>query len=189
MAGAPLREGDSTKHTTVLAPAGGVVETPAMATESGKALPMFDLPVKGTTGSAILGQIGHQFSLRLKEGQSEIQVKLDPPSLGTVRMSVAASGDTVRALIITDHPAVKQIIESQLSQLRETLAGQGMKVDSFTVLVGGQDAGSGHQADARQTQSTIFNPPAAGAAPRENDSPAAVTRSAKRSSSLISIFA
>ncbi len=188
LAGAPLKE-ESAKISAAAAPAGGVVEASALSTESGKALPLFDLPVKGAPGSALIDQIAHQISLRFKGGESEIQLKLDPPSLGTVRMNVAANGDAVRALIITDHLTVKQVIESQLPQLRETLASQGMKVDSFTVLVGGHDTGGGSHPSPEHASPTFSTPAPVAAAPEETDKPVPTARPAGRSGSSISIFA
>jgi len=188
-AGAPPGKEEPALAAPASAPAGGVVESGSLATTTPKALPLFDLPVKGQPGSALIDQIAHQFSLRLREGQGEIQLKLDPPSLGAVRMSVAATGDTVRALLVTDHPAVKQVIENQLHQLRETLAGQGMKVDSFTVLVGGHDAGGGSHPAPRNGAGPAAGPQAPAAPAVETDRPAPPFRPPGRGGSSISIFA
>ncbi len=87
----------------------------------------------------------NKFSLRTNGSQSEIKIKLDPPALGTVRMNISTSGDSVRTVIIAENHAVKQIIENNLIQLRDSMSGQGLKVESFTVLVGGDEGQAGQQ--------------------------------------------
>ena len=52
-------------------------------------------------------------------------------------MNITTSGDGVRTLIVAENQAVKQVIENNLSQLRDSMAGQGLKLDGFSVLVGG----------------------------------------------------
>ncbi|NIP99279.1 MAG: hypothetical protein GWM98_01730, partial [Nitrospinaceae bacterium] len=94
----------------------------------------------------ITAQIVEKFTLRGFANQREVHIKLDPPSLGTVRMNVSTSGETVRATIIAENHIVKSVIENSLPQLRDSINSQGVKVDSFNVLVGGQaDSHSAHQ--------------------------------------------
>ncbi len=170
-------------------PAAGAAEGGVLVANTQKPLPITAMPAKASPASAILGQVIEQLSLRVKEGQSEIHLKLDPPSLGSVRMNVAAIGDQVRAVIITDHHAVKQVIESQLSELRSSLAGQGMKVDSFTVLVGGQDAGGGSRPEAHSAGFSRSQPGDAALPVLELENPAPPPRTLAWGGSSISIFA
>jgi flagellar hook-length control protein FliK len=85
----------------------------------------------------ITAQIIEKFTLRGFGNQREVHIKLDPPSLGTVRMNVSTSGESVRATIIAENHVVKSIIENNLSQLKDSITHQGVKIDSFNVLVGG----------------------------------------------------
>ena len=95
----------------------------------------------------ITAQIIEKFTLRGFGNQREIHIKLDPPSLGTIRMNVSTSGESVRATIIAENSVVKSIIENNLSQLKDSITHQGVKIDSFTVLVGGNASHSaeGHK--------------------------------------------
>jgi flagellar hook-length control protein FliK len=52
-------------------------------------------------------------------------------------MNIITSGDGVRTVIVAENQAVKQVIESNLSQLRDSMLSQGLKLDGFSVLVGG----------------------------------------------------
>jgi flagellar hook-length control protein FliK len=122
-----------------------VSESQAKPLEGAKAVTAETLSAKGTSEAKVLNQIMNKFSLRTNGSQSEIKIKLDPPSLGTVRMNISTSGDSVRTVVIAENHAVKQIIENNLIQLRESMSAQGLKVDGFTVLVGGDDGQSGQQ--------------------------------------------
>jgi flagellar hook-length control protein FliK len=55
-------------------------------------------------------------------------------------MNIITSGDGVRTVIIAENQAVKQAIESNLSQLRDSMLSQGLKLDGFSVFVGGDDS-------------------------------------------------
>ncbi len=95
----------------------------------------------------ITAQIIEKFSLRGFGNQREVHIKLDPPSLGTIRMNVSTNGETVRATIVAENSVVKSIIENNLSQLKDSITHQGVKIDSFNVLVGGNASHSaeGHK--------------------------------------------
>jgi flagellar hook-length control protein FliK len=85
----------------------------------------------------VIDQIINRLSVRSNGSQSEVKIRLDPPSLGSVRMSITSSADGVRTLIVAENQAVKQLIESNLSQLRDSMLAQGLTLDGFSVLVGG----------------------------------------------------
>lgn len=96
----------------------------------------------------ITAQIIEKFTLRGFGNQREVHIKLDPPSLGTIRMNVSTNGETVRATIIAENHVVKSVIENNLSQLKDSITHQGVKIESFNVLVGGNanHSAEGHQA-------------------------------------------
>ncbi|KMP12071.1 hypothetical protein UR09_01960 [Candidatus Nitromaritima sp. SCGC AAA799-A02] len=96
--------------------------------------PIYKAPVE----SRVIDQIVNRISMRSSGSQNEVKVRLDPPSLGTVRMNISSSGDGVRTVIVAENHAVKQVIENNLSQLRDSMTAQGLKIEGFTVLVGGE---------------------------------------------------
>ena len=85
----------------------------------------------------VIDQIINRLSVRSNGSQSEVKIRLDPPSLGGVRMSITTSADGGRTLIVAENQAVKQLIESNLSQLRDSMLAKGLTLDGFSVLVGG----------------------------------------------------
>jgi flagellar hook-length control protein FliK len=123
-------------------PPTATANTAVKAVESNKPVLPENLLARGATEAKIINQIADKMSVRGNGSENEVHVKLDPPSLGTVRMKITTSGDTVRTVIVAENHAVKQVIENNFNQLRDAMNGQGLKVDSFTVTVGGE---SGHQ--------------------------------------------
>lgn len=121
---------------------------PAQSVEGTKSTLQEILTPRGSTEKNVLEQIIQKFTIRGTGSQKEVNIRLEPPSLGTVRMNVSTSGESVKTTIITENHMVKQIIENNLAQLRDSMTHQGLKVDSFQVFVGG-DTGPG-QGDPRQ---------------------------------------
>lgn len=108
------------------------------AVESSKPILPENLLARGATEAKIINQIADKMTVRTSGAQNEVHIKLDPPSLGTVRMNIITSGDTVRTVIVAENQAVKQVIENNFNQLRDAMSEQGLKIDSFTVTVGGE---------------------------------------------------
>ena len=93
---------------------------------------------KGVSERSIVDQVVQKFSIRGNGQNTEIKMRLEPPSLGTVRMNVTTQGETVKTTIFAESHAVKQVIENNLSQLKDSFSDQGLKVESFQVMVGGE---------------------------------------------------
>ena len=112
--------------------------TAVKAVESSKPILPENLLARGATEVKIINQITDKMTVSSKGSENEVHIKLDPPSLGRVRMNIITSGDSVRTLIVAENQAVKQVIENNFNQLRDAMGEQGLKVDSFTVTVGGE---------------------------------------------------
>jgi len=148
-----------------------VSESAARSVEGAKPAFAETLNARGTTEARVINQIINKVSLRSNGSQSEIKIRLDPPSLGTIRMNVTTAGDSVRTVVIAESHAVKQIIENNLTQLRDSMQGQGLKVDSFTVLVGGNEGQGGQQNTSHEGRSNFSGFPYA----EQNTAPETLT--------------
>ncbi|MZH05461.1 MAG: hypothetical protein F3743_08655 [Nitrospinae bacterium] len=114
------------------------VDNAIRATGANKAPLPEKLIARGASETKIINQIVNKLNIRTTGAQNEVHVKLDPPSLGTVRLNISTVGDSVRTVIIAENHAVKQTIENNFNQLRDAMSEQGLKVDSFSVTVGGE---------------------------------------------------
>ncbi len=112
-------------------------DNPAKTSETFRIPSAEVITTRTTQASRIMNQIINQANFKPGSGQNEIQIRLDPPSLGTVRINISTIGDSIRTLIVAENQAVKQIIENNFQQLRDSMGSQGLKVESFSVLVGG----------------------------------------------------
>jgi flagellar hook-length control protein FliK len=126
------------------------------AVESSKTVLPEKLIARGATETKIINQIINKISTR-GGNQNEVQIRLDPPSLGTVRLNITTVGESVRTMVIAENHAVKQTIENNFNQLRDAMSEQGLKVDSFSVSVGGE-SGNSNQNDKQFSEGNSSNP-------------------------------
>ncbi|MEC9423169.1 MAG: flagellar hook-length control protein FliK [Nitrospinota bacterium] len=126
-------------------------------TEANKSVLPEKLVARGTSETKIISQIINKLNVRTTGTQNEVHVKLDPPSLGTVRLNITTVGESVRTVIVAENHAVKQTIENNFNQLRDAMNDQGLKVDSFSVTVGG-DSGNSNQNGKQLGEKDTTNP-------------------------------
>lgn len=72
----------------------------------------------------------------LEQGGGEVKMKLNPESLGEVRIKLNVASGVVRAEIIVESSEVKRIIEADSSFLRDSLGAHGLTLDKCVVEVG-----------------------------------------------------
>jgi flagellar hook-length control protein FliK len=112
-------------------------------------------------------QVAAHAQAALRAGKSEIEVRLDPPDWGRIRVRVTSGAEGVTAHIEASMAPVREVLESNLPALRHALAQAGVNVDRFSVSVG-----LGHH----QWEQGPAQPPQPAAAPginlRRPDSPA-----------------
>jgi flagellar hook-length control protein FliK len=89
----------------------------------------------GAGRPGIFDQIVQRAVVQVKTGQSEIKIDLKPDFLGNVRMQIVSENQQVSVRILTELPAVRDMIETGLQQLRSELQNQGLHVDRLEVAV------------------------------------------------------
>ena len=105
------------------------------------------MPFKSLEES-VMTQVTQRLSNAIKSGMHmhEIRLVLRPESLGDMRMTIQMDGDVVMARIIVENQQVKQIIESNLQALRDSLEEQNLQAGAFDVNVN-----KGNQNEERET--------------------------------------
>jgi len=91
-----------------------------------------------------LDQIVEKVVYHLKNGHGEVKIDLKPDFLGQVRLQIATENHQVTVRIFTELPAVKEMIENSLHQLRTELQQQGLKIDGLEVFIS-SDANRGEK--------------------------------------------
>lgn len=89
-------------------------------------------------GQDIIRQVTEQIRVHVTQETTEMELQLHPASLGNVKVQIASTGGILTAVFTTENEAVKTALESQLVQLKESFAAQGLKVESVEVNVSTQ---------------------------------------------------
>ena len=76
---------------------------------------------------------------RLDDGSSIVRIRLHPPELGALEISLNMKQQTLQASIITDTDAAREVLQQNLPQLQAKLAEQGIKVEKFELQTQTQD--------------------------------------------------
>lgn len=76
-----------------------------------------------------------------------MEIQLTPENLGKVNLNVVLREGILTATITAQNEAVKNVIDSQIVQLRESLSSQGLKVEAVEVTVENQSFDANAQND------------------------------------------
>jgi flagellar hook-length control protein FliK len=92
-------------------------------------------PVGGTVRTGIFEQIVQRAVAQVRNDQGEIKIHLKPDFLGNVRMQIMTENHQVSVRILTELPAVRDMIDAGIQQLKSELQSQGLHVDRLEVSV------------------------------------------------------
>jgi len=73
-----------------------------------------------------------------------LRMTLDPPSMGPMHVRLRVSGQSVRAVFVTENAEAKAVLENGFPQLRDNLADKGLAVHSLTAHVGTEGRSPDH---------------------------------------------
>lgn len=100
----------------------------------------------------IINQITESMKVEVTKEMSEISIKLQPETLGTVNVRIAASSEgTMTAQFTAQNENVKEILESQVVLLKENLEERGITVDAVEVMVAGHRFEEGRNDERNNT--------------------------------------
>ena len=88
----------------------------------------------------IVPQIVKQAVFENVNGRSSMLIKLDPPSLGTVKLDMVYQNEQLVARVIVAGDSAKQVIEQKLPELHQSLLNQGIHVAKLEVHTVGNTA-------------------------------------------------
>ena len=92
-------------------------------------------PLEKQDTELIMKQVMDYMKLNTSPGVTEMELQLHPASLGTINLTVALKDGSITAQFTAQNEAVKEILENQMVQLRETLNNQGIKVEAIEVTI------------------------------------------------------
>lgn len=91
--------------------------------------------LKQKTAEDLMRQLTDAVKIQMKPDVTTLEMQLNPANLGNVHLQVASKEGIITAQITVSNNVVKEAMESQMVQLKETLIEQGLKVESVEVAV------------------------------------------------------
>ncbi|MBQ6969980.1 MAG: flagellar hook-length control protein FliK, partial [Synergistaceae bacterium] len=102
-------------------------------------------------GSTLRNGIVNVVRFIRSDGVRKANIIIDPPAIGRISVELTSSSSGVEASIKVASEQIRQILQDQVTQLRDNLLQQGVQVSEFTVDVQqdnsrqGQNSGGGNQ--------------------------------------------
>ncbi|WP_342066570.1 flagellar hook-length control protein FliK [Achromobacter kerstersii] len=90
-------------------------------------------PVGGTHWGTELGQQVVMMSTNARQGMQTAELRLDPPDLGPLRVSLNLADGVASASFVSAHASVRQAIETAIPQLQQALAQAGISLGQTSV--------------------------------------------------------
>jgi flagellar hook-length control protein FliK len=109
----------------------GSPDKPAEAAAAVKGRDTAAVPVK----TDVFDQIVQRAAVHVKSDQGEMRIDLKPEFLGHVRLQIVTENQQVTVRILTELPMVRDMIESNIQQLKSDLQQQGLRVERVEVAV------------------------------------------------------
>lgn len=92
-------------------------------------------------------RLAEQVKWCVQSGLETAEMKLHPPSLGTLDVRVTMEGDKASVQFVSPHPIVREVLEAAMPRLRDALAQEGVSLSGFSVS--DQAAGGGSESGQR----------------------------------------
>ncbi len=78
-------------------------------------------------------QVSRSLVRAINNGENTLKIQLKPPELGRLVMTIDNTGSTMKVGIITDNAAARDILTSNVSELRTLLSNSGVNLEKFEV--------------------------------------------------------
>ena len=122
------------------------VESTEAATTATKARSAAAAPAPERYAETLRNEVVRHATVLVREGdQGEIRLVLRPENLGSVRIRMQVSQDSVSGRIVVENAAVRQAVEEGLDALRSAFREEGYDTASLDVSVGGERPDSGQK--------------------------------------------
>jgi flagellar hook-length control protein FliK len=107
-----------------------------------------------TNSVELVKQVIHQLNGKLKNGPTSMHLQLNPEALGAIDVDVVRDATGVQVTFFVEQAGTGKLLESQLSQLRQSLADSGVQLSGLNI---GQNSYTGQEGGFHH-QSTSFAP-------------------------------
>lgn len=102
--------------------------------------------------ASLIEQVAKNVRVHISSAMTSMEMQLNPEHLGKLYLQVSESEGVVRAQITAQTEVVKEALETQLVELRQTLNQQGVKVDAIEVTVATHEFEQNLEGNAKQEE-------------------------------------
>lgn len=100
----------------------------------------------------LIDQIAKNVRVTISAAETSMEMQLNPENLGKIYLNVSEREGIIRAQIAAQNTAVKEALELQIVELRQSLNQQGVKVDAIEVTVGTHEFEQNLEENAREEE-------------------------------------
>lgn len=104
----------------------------------------------------LIDQIADYVKTRQSGELTEMEIKLNPETLGNLHLQVAAKDGVITAHITTENEAVREALMTQAMILKEELNEQGLKVEAVEVTVASHEFEQNMQQESGQQAQQLY---------------------------------
>jgi hypothetical protein len=91
------------------------------------------VPRQGPLPSAVMDQVGKEIASFLQRGERVFTLQLKPPELGMVNIEMDVKENAIKMSVVAETSSAKDMLQANYVDLRRTLEGFGIRVESFDV--------------------------------------------------------
>lgn len=132
-AGAAPHEGVAQALAAAQRPAAPIANPAAFAAPAIPLVMQVSTPVGGTHWGTELGQQMVVMSHNVRQGVQTAELRLDPPDLGPLRVSLNLADGVASASFVSAHASVRHAVEAAMPQLQQALAQAGISLGQTSV--------------------------------------------------------
>lgn len=100
----------------------------------------------------LIRQVTEFTKVTVREAQTTMEMQLNPEHLGKLYIEVTTREGNVSAHIMTQNELVKEALESQMAELKQSMNQAGVKVDAVEVTVGSHEFEKNLEQNAKQDE-------------------------------------
>ncbi len=100
----------------------------------------------------LIEQIARNVRVTISSELTSMEMQLNPENLGKIYLNITEKEGAVRAQIAAQNQNVKEALETQVAELRQSLNQQGIKVDAIEVTIASHEFEQNLEEHARQEE-------------------------------------
>ncbi|MCK4828982.1 flagellar hook-length control protein FliK [bacterium] len=94
-----------------------------------------DKSFRSSLPAYLVDQVGKQISRSILRGDRIVRLQLKPPDLGRVKINIDIKDNMLKLGMIAEHSSVKELLLSNVHELRGALVSQGIKLEKIDIQI------------------------------------------------------